>query len=313
MTVTPANTPIGIPGVGQMGLSAAACFSRAGFPVMVWARNAERLVDLPAKLEVLHAFLDERVGPAKDARGTVGTTSDLGRLGETALVLECIAEDMGQKAELLAQLRPAAEQGTLLASCTSGLCISEIGRRSGVGRWLVGAHFWNPAHLMPLVEVVQGDETDPAAVDFVCQVLERAGKVAVRCRDVPGFVGNRLMHALWREALHLVEQGVCSPADVDQVVRLTFALRLPAVGPFENMDLVGLKLVEQVHSYLFEDLSRATAPLPAVSEKVAAGQTGMRAGRGFYEWNAGDAERLVAQRDEQIVRQLAFLRGLGRA
>jgi len=313
MTVSPANTPIGILGVGQMGLSAAACFSRAGFPVVIWARSAEKLVDLQAKLDSLHAFLDQHVGPASYARGTVDTTSDLNRLSETALVLECIAEDMGQKAELLAQLRPAAERGAVLASCTSGLCISEIGRRAGVGRWLVGAHFWNPAHLMPLVEVVQGDETDPAAVDFVSQVLERAGKVAIRCRDVPGFIGNRLMHALWREALHLVEQGVCSPADVDQVVRLTFALRLPAVGPFENMDLVGLKLVEQVHSYLFEDLSRATAPLPAVSDRVAAGQTGMRAGQGFYEWNPGDAERLVAQRDEQIVRQLAFLRGLGRA
>ncbi|MFO0900260.1 MAG: 3-hydroxyacyl-CoA dehydrogenase NAD-binding domain-containing protein [Pirellulales bacterium] len=312
MTVSPANTPLGILGVGQMGLSAAACFSRAGFPVLVWARSAAKLGELPAKLDALHAFLDQHVGPASDARGLVETTGDLGRLGETALVLECIAEDVGQKAELLAQLRPAAERGTVLASCTSGLCISEIGRAGGVGRWLVGAHFWNPAHLMPLVEVVQGDETDPAAVDFVCQVLERAGKAAVRCRDVPGFIGNRLMHALWREALHLVQTGVCSPADVDQVVRLTFALRLPAVGPFENMDLVGLGLVDQIHSYLFADLSNAGQSLPIVREKVAAGEAGMRAGRGFYDWGARDAQQLVAQRDEQIVRQLGFLRGIGR-
>jgi 3-hydroxybutyryl-CoA dehydrogenase len=165
---------------------------------------------------------------------------------------------------------------------------------------------------MPLVEVVQGDQTDPTAVDFVCQVLERAGKVAVRCRDVPGFIGNRLMHALWREALHLVQEGVCSPAEVDQVVRLTFALRLPAVGPFENMDLVGLSLVEQIHAYLFADLSNAAEPLPVVREKLAAGQAGMRAGQGFYDWRARDAQQLLAQRDEQIVRQLEFLRGIGR-
>jgi 3-hydroxybutyryl-CoA dehydrogenase len=312
MSVSPATTKIGILGVGQMGLSAAACFSRAGFPVTVWARNAAKLGDLPAKLDALQGFLDQHVGPAAAARGAVEATSELGKVGDTALVLECIAEDVGQKAELLAQLRPAAEQGAVFASCTSGLCIGDIGRRGGVGRWLVGAHFWNPAHLMPLVEVVQGDETDPAAVDFVCGVLERAGKVAVRCRDVPGFIGNRLMHALWREALHLVQQGVCSPADVDQVVRLTFALRLPAVGPFENMDLVGLGLVEQIHSYLFPDLSNATEPLPVVREKVAAGQAGMRAGQGFYDWRSRDAQQLIAQRDEQIVRQLGFLRGIGR-
>lgn len=312
MPISPATTPIGILGVGQMGLSAAACFSRAGFPVTVWARDPAKLAGLSTKVDALHAFLDQHGGPSADARGLVEPTAELEVVGNTALVLECIAEDVGQKAELLAQLRPAAERGAVLASCTSGLCISEIGRRGGVGRWLVGAHFWNPAHLMPLVEVVQGDETDSAAVDFVCGVLERAGKVAVRCRDVPGFIGNRLMHALWREALHLVQQGVCSPADLDQVVRLTFALRLPAVGPFENMDLVGLGLVEQIHSYLFAELSRTTEPLPVLREKLAAGEAGMRAGQGFYDWRTRDAQQLIAQRDEQIVRQLGFLRGIGR-
>jgi 3-hydroxybutyryl-CoA dehydrogenase len=296
-----------------MGLSAAACFSRAGFPVVLWARNPQKLAELPQRIAALHAFLDEHVSPAAAVPGPVERSADLAAVEPTALVLECIAEDVGQKAELLARLRPAAERGAVLASCTSGLCISEIGRRGGVGRRLVGAHFWNPAHLMPLVEVVQGDETDPDAVDLVGKVLERAGKVAVRCRDVPGFIGNRLMHALWREALHLVQQGVCSPADVDQVVRLTFALRLPAVGPFENMDLVGLGLVEQIHAYLFSELSSATGPLPVVREKLAAGQTGMRAGQGFYDWGARDAQELLAQRDRQIVRQLAFLREIGRA
>ena len=304
---------IAVCGIGQMGAAAAVCFSRAGFPVLLWARDGAKLGGLPAQLAKLNAFLDEHVGPVMTAPGPVETTADLGRVNaEADLILECVAEDLDQKAGLFRQLAPAADRGAILATCTSGLSVTEMGRRSGTGRRLVGAHFWNPPHLMPVVEVVRGGETDEGLVETVADLLRRAGKRPVVCKDVPGFIGNRLQHALWREAIHLVQSGVCSPAAVDTVARLTFALRLPAVGPFENMDLVGLDLLASIQSYLLADLSKADGVMPAVDELRAKGETGMRAGKGFYDWSARDPAALTDARDRQIVHQLAFLRELGR-
>lgn len=309
----PPRSRVAVCGIGQMGAAAAACFARAGFPVLLWARDGAKLAGVPEQLAELNAFLDQHVGPATVPPGSVETTADLGRVNaEADVVLECVAEDLDQKAALFRRLLPAAERGAVLATCTSGLSVSEMGRRSGAGRRLVGAHFWNPPHLMPVVEVVRGGDTDDGLVDAVADLLRRAGKLPVVCKDVPGFIGNRLQHALWREAIHLVQSGVCSAADADLVTRLTFALRLPAVGPFENMDLVGLDLLASIQSYLLADLADMKGVPPVVDELRANGHTGMRAGRGFYDWAERDPAALTAARDRQIVRQLAFLREVGR-
>jgi 3-hydroxybutyryl-CoA dehydrogenase len=127
-------------------------------------------------------------------------------------------------------------------------------------------------------------------------------------QDVPGFIGNRLLHALWREAINLVQRGIASPEDIDRVARLTFGLRLPAVGPLENMDLVGLDLVNVVHEYLLADLSDDSRPQPGLSTHVAAGELGMKTGRGFHDWNQRDPKVLIECRDKQIVRQIEFLK-----
>jgi 3-hydroxybutyryl-CoA dehydrogenase len=196
-------------------------------------------------------------------------------------------------------------------SCTSALSITDMARGSGMESVLVGAHFWNPPHLIPVVEIVAGAETPPAQVNRAVALLQQAGKTPVRCADVPGFVGNRLMHAMWREALALVDAGVCSPEDIDKVVKGTFALRLPVLGPMENMDLVGLGLVESVERYLFPHLATNTAPAAALTTRLRDGAAGMKDGRGFYDWSMRDPSAVVALRDRQIVRQLQFLREQG--
>jgi 3-hydroxybutyryl-CoA dehydrogenase len=196
-------------------------------------------------------------------------------------------------------------------TCTSALCITDLARGSGMESVLVGAHFWNPPHLIPVVEVVAGQQTPAHQADRACALLQRAGKLPVRCADVPGFVGNRLMHAMWREALSLVDAGVCTAEDIDRVVKWTFALRLPALGPMENMDLVGLSLVESVERYLLPHLATNPTPAEALTSRLASGTTGMKAGAGFYDWSQRDAAAVVALRDRQIVRQLQFLREEG--
>jgi 3-hydroxybutyryl-CoA dehydrogenase len=164
---------------------------------------------------------------------------------------------------------------------------------------------------MPLVEVIRGNETPDWVMDSVCELVTSVGKTPVRVnRDVPGFIGNRLLHALWREAISLVERKIATPEDVDLVARLTFGLRLPVLGPLENMDLVGLDLIERIHQYLLDDIVDNHGPSELLAENVRQQRLGMKTDQGFYDWKTRSGEELIERRDKQIVRQLNYLKGL---
>jgi 3-hydroxybutyryl-CoA dehydrogenase len=301
---------VGICGAGQMGAAAAVAFRRAGFRTLLWVRSRGKAATARLAVADLESWMN-RHAPGKPAKGgSLDVTAALGRIDREAdLVMDAIAEDMTEKTALFAGLKRAQDRGALFLTTTSGLSITELGRRSGVRERIVGTHFWNPPHLMPLVEVVRGDDTSEEAMVAVEAMVRAIGKIPVRVnRDVPGFIGNRLLHALWREAINLVERGIAAPADIDRVARLTFGLRLAAVGPLENMDLVGLDLIETIHRYLLADLSAADRPLAGLSERVAAGKLGMKTGAGFYDWTKRDPAELIARRNRQIVEQLAFLK-----
>lgn len=314
---------VGICGAGQMGAAAAVSFQRAGYPVILWARDPRKLPSIRKTLARLDAWLNRNafgvpplggIRPVPTKVGTPNTTieltSDLATIdGRADLVIDCIAEDMGEKIELFRALPLARRRKAIFITTTSGLSITRMGRGSGTARHLVGAHFWNPPHLMPLVEVIRGQDTSDAAMKTVVGIIRSLGKIPVRVnRDVPGFVGNRLLHAMWREAINLVQRGIASPEDVDRVARLTFGLRVPAVGPLENMDLVGLDLVKDIHGYLLADLADDHKPLPLLEKLVKQNRRGMKNGRGFHDWRTRDPKELIERRDRQIVRQLQFLR-----
>lgn len=301
---------IGICGAGQMGAAAAIAFKRAGYQTLLWVRAKRKIPTVRLVLSNLELWMERNVGRSAEKGGEIEVTGDLGRIDrESDLVMDAIAENLAEKADLFERLGSARRRGAIFITTTSGLSITALGRRSGTGPRLVGTHFWNPPHLMPLVEVVRGEDTEEEAVDQVVDVVRSIGKIPVKVnRDVPGFIGNRLLHAMWREAINLVERGIASPTDIDRVARLTFGLRLAAVGPLENMDLVGLDLVATIHEYLLADLSDADRPLAALAERVADGKLGTKSGEGFYDWRSRNAVNLIARRDRQIVRQLAFLK-----
>ncbi|MDB6152199.1 MAG: 3-hydroxyacyl-CoA dehydrogenase [Chthoniobacteraceae bacterium] len=302
---------IGVLGTGQMGAAAAVMFQRAGFHVKLWNRSAEKLHASKTALQAVDDFLTRHLGPSH-SKAELLLEPDLGNVDATSdALLECVSEEMAQKTELLRRLHGSRERGALIMSCTSALSITEMARGSGLESVLVGAHFWNPPHLIPVVEIVAGRDTSPRQVERATALMQQAGKLPVHCADVPGFIGNRLMHAMWREALAMVDAGVCSAEAIDQVVKWSFALRLPALGPMENMDLVGLSLVESVQRYLLPDLAANTIPAKALTTRLNNGDTGMKSGRGFYDWSMRDAAAVVALRDQQIVRQLEFLREQG--
>jgi 3-hydroxybutyryl-CoA dehydrogenase len=149
----------------------------------------------------------------------------------------------------------------------------------------VGTHFWNPPYLIPLVEVVKGADTSEETLETICGVLSGVGKKPVKClRDVPGFIANRLQHALWREAISMVEHGIAGPADIDEAVKNSFGLRLGVIGPLETADMAGLDLTLAIHDYILQHLEASPGPSPLLREKVARGELGFKTGQGFQAW-----------------------------
>ncbi|MBZ0230136.1 MAG: hypothetical protein K8F58_17030 [Bauldia sp.] len=301
---------VGICGAGQMGAAAAIAFKRAGYRTLLWVRARRKIPTIRLVLSDLELWMEQNVGRSAEKGREIEVTGALGRIDrESDLIMDAITENLKEKADVFQRLGDARRRGAIFITTTSGLSITELGRRSGVAPRLVGTHFWNPPHLMPLVEVIRGEDTEEGAVDQVVDIVRSIGKIPVKVnRDVPGFIGNRLLHAMWREAINLVERGIASPTDIDRVARLTFGLRLAAVGPLENMDLVGLDLIATIHRYLLADLSDADQPLAALAERVADGRLGAKSGEGFYDWRNRSVGDLIVQRDRQILRQLAFLR-----
>jgi 3-hydroxybutyryl-CoA dehydrogenase len=301
---------IGVCGVGQIGLALGLACWRSGLRVWIYARNAQKLEKAKLDLERMDQWLAAELPSDAPRYGEVNFTSDLGKLDREAdLVVEGIAEEMQAKVDLFRGLKDVAERGGILCSSTSGLSISEMGRLAGFPAQVVGTHFWNPPHLMPLVEVVAGKDTSEETVQTTMQFCRDIGKVPVRVNaDVPGFIGNRLLHAMWREAIEIVGRGIASAEDVDKVAKMTFGLRLPVVGPLENMDLVGLDLVETIHKYMLADLAANRAPGALLEKMVRDGKLGMKTNSGFYDWTKRDPAALIEARDRQIVRELKRLR-----
>ncbi|MDT7835075.1 3-hydroxyacyl-CoA dehydrogenase family protein [Aquabacterium sp. OR-4] len=211
------------------------------------------------------------------------------------LVIEAVPERLALKQQLFTRMAEAAPGHAILASNTSVIPITRIGEGlAGSARArLLGMHWWNPPHLIPLVELVRTPHTDAAVFEAAFEWLAAIGKLPVKVHhDVPGFIGNRLQHALWREAIGLVEDGVCDAEAIDLVVKNSFGLRLPVLGPMENADLVGLDLTRAVHRYLFPSLRATPQASPLLDRLIDDGHLGMQTGQGLRLWRDGEAEAL---------------------
>jgi 3-hydroxybutyryl-CoA dehydrogenase len=225
-------------------------------------------------------------------------------VADADVVVEAVAEQLPVKQELFAQV-DAANPDALLATNTSVLPVSQIAARVSRPGRLVGTHWWNPPGLIPVVEVVRGQHTTDETMDRAEELLRSLGKMPVRVeRDVPGFVGNRLQHALWREAIALVADGVCDAQTVDLVVRNTIGLRLAAMGPLENADYVGLDLTLAIHEAVLPSLNADPGPSPLLRDLVAAGRLGVRSGSGFQSWPPGARESAAQRLAAHVTQQL---------
>jgi 3-hydroxybutyryl-CoA dehydrogenase len=276
-------------GAGLMGRGIAGVLAAGGLDVTLYDVQPDVL---SAAVTAAQAVAREAAAPAARQAGHVGGAADLaGAVGHADLVMEAVAESLPVKQDLFAQVSTLAPAGAVLATNTSVLPVTAIADRAAGPERVLGTHWWNPPDLMPVVEVVPGGRTAVATTERVITLLEQLGKTPVRVhRDVPGFIGNRLQHALWREAIALVADGICDPDTADLVARNTIGLRLARMGPLENADYVGLDLTLAIHDAVLPSLSQRGAPSPLLRDLVARGDLGAKTGRGFLPWAPGTRE-----------------------
>ncbi len=220
-------------------------------------------------------------------------------------VIEAVFEDMKIKQETFAKLEARCRKDTIFCTNSSVMSPSQISEKLQHRERFVGTHFWNPGHLIPLVEVVKSDASSDEVANTVMDVLRSAGKKPVLCKkDVPGFIANRMQHALWREAISIVENGIADAATVDEAVRYSFGLRLPQLGPMENADLVGTDLTYNIHAYILKDLEDSHEPSKLLTQLKDAGKIGFKTGEGFQTWTKEQTEESAANLNAYLIRML---------
>jgi 3-hydroxybutyryl-CoA dehydrogenase len=287
---------IAIIGAGLMGHGIAQVFAAHGYSVSLMDIDQARIDQALAGIrDNLDLMAEHGIGRAEDIDDTVNRIITTTRLEEAVagagLVIEAVSEKADLKRGIFKDLDALAPPETILATNTSVISITEIAQDTINKERVVGTHFWNPPYLIPLVEVIPGRESSPWAVDSAFDILRSVGKKPVRVKkDVPGFVGNRLQHALWREAISIVERGIADAETVDEVVKMGFGMRLPVLGPLENADMIGLDLTLHIHDYILRYIEDSPEPSPLLNEKVDKGEIGFVSCKGFKEWTPREIE-----------------------
>ena len=232
-------------------------------------------------------------------------TDDAEAYTDADFVIECFPEVMETKQNLFCEIEKYCSDKCILATNSSVMSSTEIGSKCKHPERVVGAHFWNPGHLIPLVEVVKSDATSDETAETVMAVLKGVGKEPVLCKkDVPGFIANRMQHALWREAISIVENGIADAETVDKAVRYSFGLRLPQLGPLTNSDMVGTELTYNIHNYILQFLEDSHTPSPLLSQMKEEGKMGFKSGEGFMKWTPEEVEKQNADLNEYLIRML---------
>ena len=294
---------IGVIGAGTMGAGVAEIFVKFGYTVILYNRSQEGMQRAIERIQSKVAAKPVPIEAATDtASAQIYTTHDLTALAEVDLISESIAENLEVKQEIFRKLDEICDAETLFTTNTSGLSISEIATAVSHPERFAGVHFFNPPEIVPAVEVIKGEATSDATCKVLIDLLKQMQKQPILVqKDVPGFVASRLQFAVVREALHLVEEGIASPADIDAVMKHGLGLRWALLGPLEIADLGGLDIFNTVGSYVAKSLSNATDSPKVLQDLVAAGKLGAKTGSGFYEYPPGKASALASERDEKLL------------
>jgi 3-hydroxybutyryl-CoA dehydrogenase len=304
------KSKVGVVGAGLMGHAIAQLLAQGGCVVNIFDNDDGMLSSVPERIKKNFQVFAKlgMVTPdqVKETLANISLCRDLPALCQDCdFIIEAVKENLGVKQELFAILEDLVPDHCILASNTSSISIQKISKDLKRPERVLGTHFWNPPHVVPGVEVIKSPATSDEAFEAVCDLLTRVGKMPVKVlKDVPGFVGNRMQHALWREAIQLVERGIASAEDVDNVVRYSFGLRMAFLGPLATADLAGLDLTYEIHQDLLPELDCSPEPSPLLAEKYREGQVGAKSGKGFFDWSPEKLGEMLARRDEVLLKIL---------
>lgn len=295
---------IAVVGAGLMGHGIAQVFALAGHDVIIYDSFEKTLAT--AKDRILANLKD--LGDDVSAVDRVTPQGDLTLAVKDAdYVVEAVLEDLPLKQKLFAEIEQHARPDAILASNTSVIPITSIMQGLKRRERALGTHWWNPPFLVPLVEVIETEWTSAEAVAFTMKLHADAGKKPAHVKkDVPGFIGNRLQHALWREAVSLVERGICDAETVDTVIKAAFGRRLAVLGPLENADMVGTDLTLAIHNTVLGDIDSRPGPSPYLEKLVKDGKLGFKSGEGFRKWSPEQQQELRGK----VLRHLKQARAL---
>jgi 3-hydroxybutyryl-CoA dehydrogenase len=303
---------VGVVGAGLMGHGIAQVFAMAGRTVRIHDKNETVLQHAPERIRRnLELFSDRQFITPSAVEACLSRVKLCPSMSDACdgadLMIESVSELLPIKQSVFAEMEIFSSENALLCTNTSGIRVARIAENLRRKERVIGTHFWNPPQAVQCVEVIRGPSTSDETFETVMEMMKRVGKEPVHVRkDIPGFLGNRLQLALFREALALVEEGAAAPEDIDRVVKYSFGSRFAFIGPFETMDLAGHDLGYEVQKYLFPELSCDKEPF-VLKRMVEAGSLGTKTGQGFYQWSEEKLKDLMKRRDVGLL-ELSKLR-----
>lgn len=305
---------IAILGAGTMGAGIGQLFAMKGFSVLLIYtceadKNSDPLGRIKNSLEILK---DNEVVASEEIPKIIKRiriTESVEEAAEFAdIIFECIIEDLQIKQHYFSELDRLCPAETILASNTSAISITQIAEKAVRKERIIGTHFWNPPYLIPLVEVIKTVYVSEGVVQDTCRILEEAGKKPVVVnKDVPGFLANRMQHALFREALYIIEQGIAEPESVDDAIKYGFGMRMGIMAPVTVMDMGGLDLTFSIHNYLFKDLNNSAEPSPLLVKKIKEGKLGFKTGEGLRHWTQEEIDSEKKNLTEKLIKVVNVL------
>ncbi len=286
-----AKKNIAVLGAGMMGTGIAQLFASKGHKVMLIYVYDDKVRAKPVETMRgnLQVLVEQGVMEESEIQPIIDNVCFTESLEEAAqfadVIFECIVENLAVKQDYFAKLDQLCPVSTILASNTSAISITEIAEKSEHKERIIGTHYWNPAYLVPLVEVIRTEYVSKETEEAMFELLEGAGKKPVLVKkDVPGFLANRLQHALFREAISIVENDIADPASVDDAIKYGFGMRLGVMAPMEVMDNAGLDLTYAIHKYLFPNIENTQKPARLLEQKIEEGALGFKTNEGFQKW-----------------------------
>jgi 3-hydroxybutyryl-CoA dehydrogenase len=297
-------------GTGTMGEGIAQTFAQNGFEVRLVARREEPLTRAMSQIrQNVRQFIEfdlikEQAEKVVERIEPMVTTDMAVAVAGADYIVETIRENLDDKRALIGAIQ-AVDPNVVIGSNTGSMTVDSLAEGMPNPATIIGIHYFNPAHIIPLVEVHRGSKTSDAAYELTERMMKESGKkTALVRKEMPGFIVNRVMGAITRECAFILDEGICTPEDLNTAIKSSTGFRFACLGPMEVDDMIGLDICATVSGRVFPGLSNATGPSRLVVEKVEKGELGIKSGKGWYDYSGKTREEVLAEKNLALIKQL---------